>query len=89
MNGMVSLWELELTRHYYKVPAKYREDDRSCIGPSLVTPMLMHYCQGEEVPLHGRNTVIIKYCETAGEWQKCHNKRFVAISEHFKVILDQ
>ena len=35
-----------LTNWIYEVPAKYREDDRSCIGPSLVTPMLMHYCQG-------------------------------------------
>jgi hypothetical protein len=37
-----------LTNWIYEVPSKYREDDRSCIGPSLVTPMLMHYCQGEE-----------------------------------------
>ena len=36
-----------LTNWIYEVPAKYRADDRSCIGPSLVTPMLMHYCQGE------------------------------------------
>ena len=33
--------------------------------------------------------VIIEYCDTVGEWQKCHNKRFVTISEQFSVLLDQ
>ena len=33
--------------------------------------------------------MIIGYCDTIGEWQKCTNKRFVTISEHSTVVLDQ
>ena len=31
-------------------------------------------------------TVIIGYCDTVGEWSKCHNKQFVTILEHFTVL---
>ena len=33
--------------------------------------------------------VFFGYCDTFGEWQKCHNKLFVTISEQFIVLLDQ
>ena len=33
--------------------------------------------------------MIIGYCDTVGEWETCHNKLFVTISQHFTVVLDQ
>ena len=35
------------------------------------------------------SSVTIGYCDTVGEWQKYHNKRFVTISEPFTVLLDR
>ena len=35
-----------------------------------------------------QSNVIIGYRDTVVEWQKCGNKRFVIIYEHFTVVLD-
>ena len=34
-----------LTKWLYAVPSKYMEEDRVCIGPRLVTDLLVPYCQ--------------------------------------------
>ena len=34
-------------------------------------------------------TVIVGYYDIVGERQKCHNKEFVTILQHFTVLLDQ
>ncbi len=53
-----------LTNWIYEVPSKYREEERACIGPNLVTPMLMHYCQGD-VPKSSQHLeeLVGKYCD--------------------------
>ena len=35
------------------------------------------------------STVKIRYFDTVGQWQNCHNKRFLTITEYFTILLNQ
>ena len=56
---------------------KVTAETRRVWGVPSNTGLFSQHCSVCSVP--SRDRIMIGYCDSIGEWQKCHNKRFVKI----------